>query len=136
MGVGDGVGAGRGVGVDLGGEGVACGTGDVVGAGVSGGAGVVGARVSCGADEGTGTAGAGELTQAPSKTTQIIRVIKRVFVFIVTVIPELQCSLARDNFLFKQCGGGGDKGSIYRTTRRFVLGIMGGTGLEPVTSCV
>jgi hypothetical protein len=60
-----------------------------VGAGVSGGAAVVvGTGVSCSEDEGTGTAGAGELTQAPSKTTQIIRVIKRAFVFIEVLIPE------------------------------------------------
>ena len=74
------MGAGRGVGVDLGGGGVTCGTGDVVGAGVSGGAGVVGAGVSGGAGDGVGAAG--DLTQAPSKTTPISRTEKSVFALI------------------------------------------------------
>jgi len=76
--VSEGVGGRVGVGVSS--------VGDGVGVEVSNGIGVrLGVEISGGAGEG---AGAGGLTQAPSKTTQIVRVIKRVFVFIVVVIPE------------------------------------------------
>ena len=43
-----------------------------------------GTGVTCGEDEGAGTPGV--VTQATSKTTPIIRVIKRVFVLIEVVI--------------------------------------------------